>query len=219
MTAESMSEIVENVQSIYTIILALAVAEAFNQAIKESKPVEERPATTLARWFDCFHHSRVVSLLVFLLMIVPFFQGNQKYLYLQYIEPLRGSNPPKSISALWLNFDCVVFSIEAGLFFVMARSLSAHRWQQFYAAIIVLLSLDLVWAAIEKRRGSAVPAEWIWFDGLVALILVAFIAADWFFVRYDREKNLNRYCYWGASIVTILFLIFGYFYEVDYVIE
>jgi hypothetical protein len=49
MTVESMSEIVENVQSIYTIILALAVAEAFNQAIRETKPKEERPATTFVR--------------------------------------------------------------------------------------------------------------------------------------------------------------------------
>jgi hypothetical protein len=219
MTVESMSEIVENVQSIYTIILALAVAEAFNQAIRETKPKEERPATTLISWFDCLHHSRVVSLLVFLLMIVPFFQGNQKYLYLQYIEPLHGPKPPKSISALWINFDCIVFSIEAGLFFLMARSLSAHRWQQFYAAIIVLLSLDLVWAALEKYRGAAVPSEWLWFDGLVALLLAAIIALDWFWIRYDRDNNLNRYCFWGASIVTILCLIFGYYYEIDYVIE
>jgi hypothetical protein len=195
------------------------VAEAFNQAIKENKPREEMPATTLVRWFDCFHHSRVVSLVVFLLMIVPFFQGNQKYLYLQYIEPLHSPHPPKSISASWLNFDCMVFSIEAGLFFLMARSLSAQRWQQFYAAIIVLLSLDLVWAAIEKLRHSAVPSEWLWFDGLVALVLAAIILIDWFIVRYDREKQLNRYCFWAASLVTILCLIFGYFYELDYVIE
>jgi hypothetical protein len=161
----------------------------------------------------------VVSLIVFLLMIVPFFQGNQKYLYLQYIEPLRGANPPKSVSALWLNFDCVVFSIEAGLFFVMARSLSAHRWQQFYGAIIFLLSLDLIWAVVERHRGAAVPGEWIWFDGLVALALAGFILADWFLIRYDRENHLNRYCFWGVSILTILCLIFGYFFEIDYVIE
>lgn len=131
MSVESMSQIVENIQSVYTIILALAVAEAFNQAIKESKPKAERPATTLASWFDCIHSSRFVSLIVFLLMVIPFFQGNQKYLYLQYIEPLHRPNPPKVIKALWLNFDCTIFTLEAGLFFVMARSLSAHRWQQF----------------------------------------------------------------------------------------
>lgn len=214
-----MSQIVENIQSVYTIVLALAVAEAFNQAIKENKPKEERPSTTFASWFDCFHHSRFVSLIVFLLMVVPFFQGNQKYLYLQYIEPLHGLNPPKVVKALWLNFDCTIFSLEAGLFFVMARSLSALRWQQFYASIIVLLSLDFVWALIEKSRGAAVPPEWLWYDIIMALVLGVIIVLDWFVIKYKRGEELNRYCYWAASIITILSLVYGYCYEIDYLID
>jgi hypothetical protein len=219
MTVESMSQIVENIQSVYTIILALAVAEAFNQAIKEAKPQAERPATTLARWFDCFHHSRVVSLIVFLLMVVPFFQGNQKYLYVNYIEPLHGTSPLKVIKAMWLNIDCTVFTIEAGLFFVMARSLSAHRWQQFYASFIVLLTLDLLWAVAEKRHGGAVPMEWIWSDLIMAALFAIIIAVDWFFIKYEREKGFNHYCFWAASIVAIISLSYGYFYEIDYLID
>lgn len=77
MTVDSMTQIVENIQSIYTIILALAIAEAFNQSIKETKPEAEKHATTLANWFDCVHRSRVVSLIVFLLLAVPFFKGTK----------------------------------------------------------------------------------------------------------------------------------------------
>jgi hypothetical protein len=219
MTVESMTQIVENIQSIYTIILALAIAEAFNQAVRESKPEEEKHATTIVRWFECIHPSRFVSLIVFLLLAAPFFQGNQKYLYLQYIEPLHQPHPPKSISASWLNFDCLVFTVEAGLFFVMARSLSARRWQQFYATIAVLLSIDFVWALIEKRRGSAVPREWIWFDFTAVIVLVAIIVLDWFFIRYEKDKELNVYCYTAISIMAILGLTYGYFYQLDYLIE
>lgn len=68
-----MTQMVENIQSVYTIILALAIAEAFNQAIRENKPQEEQHATTLIRWFDCFHHTRFISLIVFLMLAVPFF--------------------------------------------------------------------------------------------------------------------------------------------------
>ncbi len=214
-----MSQVVENIQSVYTIILALAVAEAFNQAIKEAKPQAERPATTFARWFDCFHHSRVPSLIVFLMMVVPFFQGNQRYLFRQYIEPLHSISPPKVIHASWLNIDCTVFTIEAGLFFVMARSLSAHRWQQFYASFIVLLSLDLVWAVAEKRHGAAVPMEWIWSDLIMAGLFAGIIAVDWFIIKYEREKEFNHYCYWAATIVAIISLSYGYFYELDYLIK
>jgi hypothetical protein len=198
MTVESMTQIVENIQSIYTIILALAIAEAFNQAVRESKPEEEKHATTIVRWFECIHPSRFVSLIVFLLLAAPFFQGNQKYLYLQYIEPLHQPHPPKSISASWLNFDCLVFTVEAGLFFVMARSL---------------------WALIEKRRGSAVPREWIWFDLSAVIVLVAIIVLDWFFIRYEKDKELNVYCYTAISIIAILGLTYGYFYQLDYLIE
>lgn len=219
MTVDSMTQIVENVQSIYTIVLALAIAEAFNQAIKENKPETEKHAARFVNWFDCVHPSRCVSLIVFLLLAAPFFQGNQKYLYQQYIEPLHQLNPPKSISALWLNFDCLIFSLEAGLFFVMARSLSARRWQQFYATIIVLLSIDFAWALMEKLHGTAVPREWLWFDMVAVVVLIAIIALDSFFITYERDKELNRYCYWGVSIVAILGLIYGYFYQLDYLIN
>ncbi len=219
MSIDSMTEIVENIQSIYTIVLALAIAEAFSQAVKEVKPEAEKHATTLANWFDCVHPSRIVSLVVFLLLAAPFFQGNQKYLYLQYIEPLHRLNPPKSISALWLNFDCLVFSLEAGLFFVMSRSLSARRWQQFYATVVVLMSIDFVWATLERWRGSAVPREWLWFDMAAVIILVLIIIVDWFFIRYERDKELNLFCYWCVSLTAILGLAFGYFYQLDYLID
>jgi len=219
MTVDSMTEIVENIQSIYTIVLALAIAEAFNQAIKETKPRAERHATSLAHWLDCIHPSRFVSLIVFLLLAAPFFQGNQKYLYLQYIEPLHQAIPPKTISAAWLNFDCLVFTLEAGLFFVMSRSLSARRWQQFYATIAVLMLIDFGWAWLERWRGAAVPREWLWFDIIAVMMLAGIIVLDRFFIRYERGKELNLYCYWGISIVAILGLIYGYFYQLDYLIE
>ncbi|HTS19525.1 MAG TPA: hypothetical protein VMP11_18260 [Verrucomicrobiae bacterium] len=219
MTVDSMTQIVQNVQSIYTIIFALAIAEGLNQAIREATPETEKPATTLARWFDCVHHSRFVSLIVFLLLAAPFFQGNQKYLYLQYLEPLHSASPPRRISAFWLNFDCLIFSLEAGLFFVMSRSLSAHRWQQFYATVVVLMAIDFIWAGAEKWHGAAVPAEWLWFDILAVVVLAAIIILDWFFIPYERERELNRYCYWAVSIVAILGLIYGYFYQLDYLID
>jgi hypothetical protein len=218
MTVNSVTQIVGNVQSIYGIVLALAIAEGFNQAIKGNNPEAEKHATTLANWLDCIHHSRIISLTVFLLLAMPFFQGNQKYLYLQYIEPLYKPHPPKSISAIWLNFDCLIFTVEAGLFFVMSRSLSARRWQQFYATIALLLFIDFIWALIEKAHGTAMPSEWLWFDVIAVVVLTTVIAVDWFFVSYERDKKINLYCYFGISIVAILGLICGYLYQIDYII-
>jgi hypothetical protein len=58
-----MTQVVEDIQSIYTIVLALAIAEAFNQAIKENKPEVEKHATTIKSWFDCVHPTRFISLI------------------------------------------------------------------------------------------------------------------------------------------------------------
>jgi len=219
MTTDSMTQLVENVHAIYTIVLALAIAEAFNQSVKTNKPEEENHANTFRSWFDCIHPSRFISLIVFLLLAVPFFQGNQKYLYLQYIEPLHGPHPPKTISSLWLNIDCLVFSVEAGLFFIMSRSLSARRWQQFYATIAFLMLVDFIWAAVETWHQAAVPREWLWFDLIATIVLAAIIVIDWFFVPYEKGKELNMYCYLGISLIAIIGLTYGYFYELDYLIE
>jgi hypothetical protein len=132
---------------------------------------------------------------------------------------LHQLNPPKSISAHWLNFDCLIFSLEAGLFFVMSRSLSARRWQQFYATIIILLLIDCIWAALEKWHGSIVPREWIWFDFIAVIILAAIIASDRLFATYKRGEELNVYYYLGVSTVAILGLVYGYFYELDFLID
>ncbi len=219
MTVDSMTQIVQNIRSIYTIILGLAIAEAFNQAVRESEPEKERHAATIKSWFECLHPSRIISLLVFLMIATPFFQGNQKYLYLQYLEPLHRAIPPKTISSFWLNFDCLTFSLEAGLFFVMSRSLSARRWQQFYATIIVLLFVDMLWVMLERGHGANVPLEWFWFDAIGATTLAAIIMLDWFFIPYKRGKELNIYCYVGISLVAVVGLAYGYFYQLDYLIE
>ncbi|HEX4084402.1 MAG TPA: hypothetical protein VHY22_05810 [Chthoniobacteraceae bacterium] len=219
MTVDSMNEVVENFRSIYAIISAIAIAEAFNQAVKEREPEAERHASTLRSWFDCIHPTRIVSLVVFLMLAVPFFQGNQRYLYLQYLQPLYSAHPPKTISALWLNFDCLTFSMEAGLFFVMSRSLSARRWQQFYGTIAFLMFVDFVWAVLELWHGAGVPHAWLWFDLAAALALSAMIVIDWRFVRYDRGKQLNIYCFAAVSAIAILGLIYGYFIQLDYLIE
>lgn len=219
MTADSMAEIVDNIQSIYNIIIALAIAEAFNQAVRETKPSEERHATTFANWFECVHPSRMLSLIVFLLLAITFFQGNQRYLYLQYIEPLHGLHPVKTIKSAWLDFDCLVFSLESGLLFVMSRSLSARRWQQFYATVAVLYFIDAIWALVEVGHGSAVPHSWIPFDIMAVLVLTAVIAIDWFFVPYARNEQLNVYCYAAVTVIAIVGLTYGYWTDFDYLIE
>jgi hypothetical protein len=81
------------------------------------------------------------------------------------------------------------------------------------------MAVDFVWAVIEKWHGAVVPHEWLWFDLIAVILLAVIIVLDWFFIPYERGKELNIYCYLGVSIVAILGLIFGYFYQLDYLID
>ncbi len=219
MTVDSISQEVIDVQSIQTIVMALAIAEGFKQTVRELRPAEERHAVTLKDWFECVYPNRLASLLVFLLLAVPMFLGNQKYLYTEYIAPLHSASPPERVSALWLNVDGLIFLIEAGLLFVMSRSLSARRWQQFYGTILVLMALDSAWVLAARWHGAGAPLQWLWFDLIAVGICAAFLVVDWFFVRYDRGRELNMWCFVLISLVGIFGQMYAYLYQVDYLVE
>lgn len=219
MTVESISEVVIDVQSIQTIVMALAIAEAFKQTVRELRPAEERHAVTLKDWLECIYPNRLVSLLAFLLLAVPMFLGNQKYLYTEYIAPLHSAHPPERVSALWLNVDGLIFLIEAGLLFVMSRSLSARRWQQFYGTVLLLMLLDVIWVLAARRHAAHAPLQWLWFDLIAIGICAAFLVADRFFMRYDRGRELNLWCFGLISLIAILGQAVGYLYQVDFLVE
>lgn len=218
MTIDSITQVVVNIQSIHSIVLGLAIAEAFKQAVRELRPLDEHHTVTVRDWFECVYPGRLVSLLVFLLLAVPMFLGNQKYLYTEYVAPLRGLHPPERVSAFWLNLDELTFLIEAGLLFVMSRSLSARRWQQFYATVVILLSFDVLWVWTTRWRGADAPKEWITFDVIAIVICSVVIAVDRFFVRYERGKELNIYCFTTISLIAIFGQIYSYLYQVDYLV-
>jgi hypothetical protein len=219
MTVDAISQEVIDVQSIQTIVMALAIAEGFKQTVREQRPVDEKHAVTLKDWFECVFPNRLVSLLVFLLLAVPMFLGNQKYLYTQYIAPLHSANPPERVSPLWLNVDGLIFLVEAGLLFVMSRSLSARRWQQFYGTVLVLMALDAAWVLAARGHGAGAPLQWLWFDLIAVGICAVFLVADRFFVRYDRGRELNLWCFVLISVIAILGQMYGYLYQVDYLVE
>ena len=219
MTVDSMSQVVGSIQLIYTIITGLAIAEAFKQAVQENRPNQEKHARTFKGWFECVYPSRFISMIIFLVLAIPFFQGNQRYLYAQYLAPLHRPIPPHAISSFWLTFDGLVFTLEAGMFFVMSRSLSARRWQQFYGVIVILMLLDFIWAVTEKGHGTDVPDAWLWFDGLAVVILSAIIAIDGLFVPYKKDQELNLYSFLTVSVVAFIGLVYGYVYQLDYLID
>src|SRR5665647_198695 len=112
-------------QSGFTILIALALGEALRQFVAADIRKPEDAA---------IHWGRLPALMTFIFLILPFFQGMNRYFYLTYLKP----NMLPDTYALWLIIDGAAFISEATLFFVMSRLFSENQWRRFFHATLTL---------------------------------------------------------------------------------
>jgi hypothetical protein len=129
MNSEAIKSSIQSLQQIYSVVLALSLGEAFRQVIVDDPDTNHRR----------LDRSKFLSLVSLLALIIPFLHGMNRYLFDVYIDrtlPRYGA---------YLLVDCIAFTLEASLFFVLARSLSRAQWRRFYMTVVTLLSLDIFW--------------------------------------------------------------------------
>jgi hypothetical protein len=119
-SAKDIVDIVGFYQKAFTVILALALAEAFKQFVADKADKEEDRV---------IHWERLWSLVSFLFLIFPFFQGTSRYFYVEYL----GTKLPQDY-AIFVIFDAIIFTIEAALFFVMSEPCLRHFGVDFITA-------------------------------------------------------------------------------------
>ena len=160
-THEAIKSTIDSLQTIYTVVLGLSLGEAFMQFVAED------PANKTEHRI-CWE--RMVNLISFLFLIIPFFHGMNRYFFDTYLKSLG----PGSRYGGHLLVDCAVFTSEGGLFFILCRSLSRTQWRRFYFTVIALLALDLGWSSIVIWRSSSAIQAWIILDvaGIVAISLI-----------------------------------------------
>lgn len=152
-------------QNAYTIVLALALGEAFKQFVADSG--ERR-----------IFWNRFPALVAFLFMIFPFFHGMSRYLFSTYLAP---GTAPRNFAG-YLMFDGIAFMLMSACFFVKSRSLAPDRWRRYFGALALLLAFDTVWILVAIHRGVALWI-WIYLNIIVACVMVGL------FVAYRREEN------------------------------
>jgi hypothetical protein len=140
--ADSIKPVIDFFRYAFTIVLALALSEAFKQFVTDrilgtGRYQEPTPNQSVILW------SRFPALLSFLFLIWPFFQGMNRYFYATY----GSGNIPEPYS-LYLSIDGILFTVEAALFFVMSRALPLAKWRLFYSCILALLAIDSIWGGI-----------------------------------------------------------------------
>ncbi len=169
---------VDFIQGAITIILALALGEAFKLFVTSH---DDRPI----QW------SRLPALLTFLVVFFPFFQGMSQYLYLTYLNP---ETAPVFYPG-YLVFDGVMNVLEAACFFVMSRALTPRHWRHFYSAILALMAIDIAWTGVIFRRGINVGA-WFYID-VVVVVLISLMM--WY--EHGKPQSM-RPSYVGLAILT-----------------
>jgi len=138
---------IKPLQWIYAIIIALSIGEAFKEFVSSS---DAAPSMRGIHW------ERLPSLVSMMILVIPFYHGMARYfcgMYCAYgIDTSYGK---------WLLFDCIVFTTEAGLFFVLARSLPRQLWWRFSLVVMILLCLDIEWGGLIWKYRTASISNWV----------------------------------------------------------
>lgn len=182
-------------QGAITIVFALALGEALKMFVtgQEDQPLQ---------W------NRLPALFAFLFVFFPFFQSMSQYLYLTYLNAQTA--PP--FRPGFLVFDGIMLILEAACFFVMSRALAPRHWRHFYAAVLTLMAIDIVWTGVTWRRGMHVGA-WLWID----IVIVAVLGATMWRLRGKRWAEHGK----NASMLPsyILMVLLGVTTAISYWLE
>jgi nucleoside 2-deoxyribosyltransferase len=147
----------------FAIVLALALSEAFKMVISEKS---DHP---FIDW------EKLWALTSFLVLILPFFQGMNRYLLITYGDLAA---EPKPHSA-YLIVDGAAFLIESALFFAMSRTLGITHWVRFYWVVFILLAIDSAWGFSVRMHSTTEAAQtiehWTMLNLVTIILLVLLI--------------------------------------------
>ncbi len=195
MNVEAIKSSVESLQQVYTVILALSLGEAFMQFVNDKSGRNE----------NIVNLGMLPGLIGFLALLIPFFQGMNRYFYEVYIAVPTEYYGSNKYYGNYLIRDCILFTIEASIFFMLSRSMQLDQWKKYYKIVIGLLFLDVGWGIWVYYTTSTEILSWVIVNifSLPLLILVV--------VLIKREK-----IYWGIFLslfVTISRTVFDYLYS------
>ncbi len=172
---------IKSLQWIYAIVLALAIGEAFKEFV---------PSSGVAPGERGIHWNRLPSLAAMLILIIPFYHGMARYFCEMYC-----AHETEAPYGKWLLFDCGVFTVEASLFFLLARSLSRDLWLRFTLVVVILLCVDIEWGALVWKYRTSRVSDWV----MVNLWTVPFLGA----VMLGFRKRSS----WWPVLLTCLIII------------
>lgn len=115
---------VRNLQTLYTVVISLAVTQLLKNLVQDYRG-----------WTETFTIDLLMAL-AFIATIIPFYHGANQYLNKTYIHD-KDSSPDYA-----LLIDFIMLFIQALTFFIISH---IHSQDEFYYGIMVLLGIDILW--------------------------------------------------------------------------
>lgn len=163
MSQDAIETTVKSLQWIYAVVIALSIGEAFKQFV----PVPDLdPDKCKIQW------SRFPSLFSLLILVVPFYHGMTRW----FSEMYRTDQALQS-RGFWLLVDCTAFTVEAALFFILARSLPTNLWRRFNCTAVALLCLDIAWGVFAWIYRTSSISSWVIVNVCTVPVLVGVFLA------------------------------------------
>lgn len=181
MSQDAIECTVKSLQWIYAIVIALSIGEAFKQFVPDAGLGSDKRAI---RW------DRLPFLISLLILVVPFYHGMTRF-----FSDMYSQEKVNGYYGIWLLLDCSVFTAEAGLFFILARSLSKDLWLRFSWTVMVLLFIDVAWGALVWKFRPSSISSWV----IVNLCSVPCLAVILLALR-------RRNPWWGTSFTAVVIL-------------
>src|SRR5262245_23645818 len=176
------AEVVAFFRGAFTVIFALALAEAFKQFLFD------RARLATDRVIDW---ERLIPLLAFILLIFPFYQGNIRYLVVTYGD----ANALQSYSVP-IMVDGIAFLVQAALFFVMSRALSPAHWLTYYRSVVMLLGVDVIWGLLSANMHGSPIGPWFYINSSFGFILAIML-----FMRGHLSDKMATVVGAGAMLI------------------
>jgi hypothetical protein len=176
----------------FAIVLSLALGEAFKLVVSED-------GQQFIAW------QKLYALASFLLLILPFYQGMNRYLLITYGEQAPAPKP----DAVFLVIDGTSFMLESALFFVMSRTLGIDKWQRFYWVVFTLLAVDSAWGATVLMHATPPASEvikaWLTLNIGTAVFILVFIGCGRYRIGAEQPPLLKLHVL--ASVGTFAMLV------------
>jgi hypothetical protein len=185
----TMQRSVNSLQWFHTIVLSLAVISSVQQVINY-----DIVTSTIILKAEFFH-----NFIVFLLIVIPFHQGANRYLDETYITENL------SVRKFTGLIDFAFFFIEAVLFYIMSLFILNNKF--FYSWALLVFVIDVFWLAFvyfaNKNLFQKVK-PWL-FLNVVAIIIISF-----FLITNILDNNFKWYL---LAFILLLRTILDYYYS------